>query len=726
MIRHSQLDARLELMRTETPLVKNQIAPYDPLSVVSASPKRIFASEIYYGIGQEVGANKIRLALSVPTDREPKLLLFDWENGVLVIPTEGFSLSSLSEPIIERVIKGGSEFFEYSTDLGPGANPKGKNQKTVSVAAVPIIYQGVVTGCACFWSRKAHGFTLDDCYKIRQFASAAALVAQWERETTAIEVLNSAIIRWRVSRKEMTNQEALQGIANFLQKIFSLAAVVIDLDVGFKHYIQSSGEIDREKLHDSSLEESLNRLLMTAPELEVVRTKFLDFVDAENVSPKPLVDNLYFIVKKGRDDFPLHGSSYSLLKNIASIVTDAILNALRDRFNVLIKEFALALNDKNLVTYADWFHVIEKTAKGARLQWAAATGVGNHEYFGENESQKVIQKCLERIDAESGDLLPPSVEDDNIDSAVESIGMILLDDPEIGRHRVISVRLRPTKTRLWFGVEREGFGIELSTQSPWTTFIERLSQIAESARLRLEKQDLENEAAETRQLATYAVTSQTVFHQIANMVRDIVNPITSLKEAVAVGSLNANQDEMDLIHLSDKAAASLLDFAFMFMNVNKIDARRPCSLSEVIKKSRELFDIGLKSNQISLDLKFSDDFSLDVPFNVAFLSITNLLSNAKDAIGKRSGKIWIDAENAGDMIHCHIVNNGPPVDPEIRKIIFHKIGVSTKQGQSVRGWGLYLAYRSLIENRGLLELTSSTPRETKFTIRFPRERQEAL
>jgi signal transduction histidine kinase len=299
----------------------------------------------------------------------------------------------------------------------------------------------------------------------------------------------------------------------------------------------------------------------------------------------------------------------------------------------------------------------------------------------------------------------------------------LLDDPGADNHTVISIYLPLTRARIWFGVEREEFGAELSTLSPWTMFPERIAELADSALLRLRMQQIQNEAAETRNLATYVVTSHTVFHQIANMVRDIANPISSLKDAADADALNTD-GIADLINLSNESAAKLLDFAFTFMNVNKMDTRRPCSLLRVIKESRELFDSGLKSNQISLYANIPEDLVIDVPFNIAAMAITNLLSNAKDAIGRRGGKIQIEAEYVGDMIHCYVINDGPPVSPRVKDQIFHKIGISTKEGQNIRGWGLYLTYRSLIEHRGHIELTSSDSTETRFTIRFPRVRQE--
>jgi signal transduction histidine kinase len=342
----------------------------------------------------------------------------------------------------------------------------------------------------------------------------------------------------------------------------------------------------------------------------------------------------------------------------------------------------------------------------------------------------------------------------NKSTASKDIDLFQLDEPKIGKHTIVSVSLSNTKARIWFGVEREGFGPELSTLSPWTVFIERLAEMADSALLRLEREQIQNEAAETRlemlqmqneaaetrlemlqmqneaaetrSLATYVVTSHTVFHQMQNMVRDLANPISTLNEMADAGVLGVSQEIKDLTDMINKSAEKLLDFASAFMNVKKMDAHRPCTLQEVIAESKELFDVSLKNNRISLDVELPNDLKIDIPFNVAFLAISNLLSNAKDAIGKRGGKIRIEAEAVRDLVYCSVINNGPPVDPEIRKDLFRKIGVSTKQGQTIRGWGLYLAHKSLSENRGHIELTKSDPTETRFTIKFPRVRQEQI
>ncbi len=431
----------------------------------------------------------------------------------------------------------------------------------------------------------------------------------------------------------------------------------------------------------------------------------VDLLDVSNDEKEEniQVGKLYVVVSEHKDTILTRGSSYSLSHTFATLTTDAVLNEVRDGFHSLTREFGVALNDENLVNYPQWFGEVEKTATEARLLWAVATHLEDNEQYGPPQWRKVVQVCLEKKELSEG-----------IDS-------VRLDDPSIGKHTVLSVYLPNTKSRLWFGVEREEFGAELTTLSPWRVFLDRFSEMADSALLRLRMQRMQTEAAETRSLATSVVMSHTLVHQIANMVRDIVNPISSIKEALAVGALKADENAVDLINLSDQSAAKLLDFTFMFMNVNKLDTLRPCSLLRAVNESKDLFEFSLKSNQIQLHVNIAQDLKVDVPYNVAFMAIANLLSNAKDAIGKRGGNIRIEAENAGDMIHCYVMNDGSPVDPKIRDRIF-QIGTTTKQGQNARGWGLYLVYRSLIEHRGYIELTRSIPGETKFTIRFPHVR----
>lgn len=718
---------------------QNQTESYQPLSVVTGSPQRILTSNKFLGIRQDVGADKLELFARIPGDDDPKLLLITSENDKQITKPKVIKYGTLDSTIVARVLNCGEEILwdsEYKYIGKERIKRTNENREIKALAIIPIVYQGQITGCVRLTSTAKPNFSNLDLLKLRNFVKFAALVLQWEREVSAVDEFSSALIRWRVCSSVMKNSEAIKGIAGILRNSLSSVAVIIDLNAGFTRYIQIAGEIQNTENIQKNLIADITNPFETLPaSLMVIPAELLDVAGNDEEDPV-LVGKLYYVVRKDEGSILTSGSSYSFPANAATLITDAVLNAVRDGFHSIIKGLGVALSDKSLTSVAQWFVEVKNAAVEARLAWVVATGVGNQdEVYGEPLHQKIVQFCLEKtpVDFVDENNTQSWFFVSNANTASKYIDLIQLDDPELGKHTIMSVFLPHTNARIWFGVERKGFGPELSTLSPWTVFIERLAEMADSALLRLENQQMQlenqqmlNEAAETRSLATYVVTSHTVFHQIQNMVRDLANPISTLKEMVDAGVLGAIQEKKDLIDMIDKSAERLQEFASAFMNVNKMDTHRPCTLQEVIVESKELFDVSLKNNRISLDVELPNDLKIDIPFNVAFLAISNLLSNAKDAIGKRGGKIRIEAEAAGDLIYCSVINNGPPVDPGIRKDLFRKIGVSTKPGQTIRGWGLYLAHKSLSENRGHIELTKSDSTETRFTIKFPRVRQEQI
>ncbi|HKX32756.1 MAG TPA: HAMP domain-containing sensor histidine kinase [Blastocatellia bacterium] len=725
-------------------------APDHPLASVTSQRQRVLTSESFLSVGQVVGADLLELAVRVPGNKEQKLLIIAREKNAPITAPRAVPFPSLNSPIIEKVLLTGSEVSwhdEYEHVDGVPGRRLTESERAGSAVAVPIVFQSAVIGCIRIWAPVARGFSTTAISQIRAFARVAALAAQGEREMDAAEQFSSTYTRWRVAQKVMAVNEteisdAIQAVTEFLLNVLSTVAVIIHLDAGFKSYIKIGGDSGEANLIRGDLDQGLTAAMeglrhrATRP-LEIVRADLLNVAKEIADVDRILVGELYLVVPEEATVYPTLGSSYLLRRTVATLVTAAVLDAVRDHFASLIKVFGVAMNDKGLASHAQWFDEVEKIAKGAGLSWVVAT-LEETEQHGQSEWREVVRGCLEgRRLLEEGSLLEERAtreeqrlweEKREKFGLIETLGfsetdVIRIHHPILGKHTVLSVGLSNTNARIWFGVGREGFGAELASPSTWTLFLERLSDIADSALLRLRVQRLQMESAEAWSLATYSMASDTVFHQIANMVRDIVNPISSISEALAIGTLSANDDAVELIKLSDQAAGKLLDFAFNFMNVNKLDAQRPCSLLKVIDQSKDLFEFTLKRNQIVLDVRIAEDLVIDIPFNVAFLAIANLISNARDAIGRRGGEIKIEAENAGEMIHCYVTNNGPCVDHRIRDRIF-QMGVTTKKNGG--GWGLYLAYRSLIENRGFIELMSSEPGETKFMIRFPLIRQEQL
>lgn len=690
------------------------------LAGVTSRRQRFLASRGFLrGIGQAVGADALELALRVPGDENKRVLIVKWEESGRITDPEVIPCPSEGSPI-GRVLYTGEEVIwrgEYEYAAGILTRQLGENEKPNSAVAVPILFHGAVIGCLRIQARGRRGFGTAAISHIRAFAEVASLAAQSERELAAADQFGSRYARWRVKQESVGIERAIEEITTILQDVLSPLATILQLDIGFKSYTEIGGKgwhakLLRENLGDG-LSTAVERLKVnSAGTLDVLEINLylLDVATDANDGRIMNVGKLSLIVPAGEDErfHPTLGTNFLLGRTIATLVTDALLDMARDHHAHLLKEFGVALNNRELVNHSQWFGEVEKAAKEGGLLWAVATQLEDDELFGKPEWREIVRHCLSREEAISN-----------------LTRLINLDHQVLGKHRVVSVRLPITNARIWFGVGREGFGPELETLSPWRIFLDRFSEIADSALLRLkaiiEMQRLQVESAQAQGLATVAVTTETLFHQLVNMVRDISNPVCSINDVLSAGELKTDEDTINLIKLTHQSANRLLDFAFNFMNVTRLDGHRPCSLLHAANQSMHLFEYGLRRNQITLDINVASDLIIDVPFHVASLAIANLVSNAKDAIDMHGGEIKIEAEDAGDMIHCYVTDNGPGIHPSVRDRLF-EIGATTKRGSG--GWGLYLVYRSLIENRGHIELTEPGPARTRFTIRFPKTREE--
>ena len=123
---------------------------------------------------------------------------------------------------------------------------------------------------------------------------------------------------------------------------------------------------------------------------------------------------------------------------------------------------------------------------------------------------------------------------------------------------------------------------------------------------------------------------------------------------------------------------------------------------------------------IKTQIEISEDILIGVSFNVAALALANLVGNSKDAV-EDGGTIRIDAIQQGDIVLCHVMDNGKGITPETQKNIFEP---KAKRKEYGTGMGLYLTSHSLSENESSIELTKSDETGSTFTIRFPSARKD--
>lgn len=151
-------------------------------------------------------------------------------------------------------------------------------------------------------------------------------------------------------------------------------------------------------------------------------------------------------------------------------------------------------------------------------------------------------------------------------------------------------------------------------------------------------------------------------------------------------------------------------------SAGELDIIRPCQVLDSIRTVKELFDNSLSQRGIRLEVRIDPFLAVDIPLHLLSLALANLVANAKDALNS-GGTIRIETEEVGNLVYCHVIDNGPGIPLSVRDNVFD-LGFTTKRTSG--GWGLYLSSRALREYRGELVLADTSSKGTKFTIRVPK------
>lgn len=666
--------------------------------------------------GESLRADFVELVIRVPGKTQRRIVRLRWARKPE--KNQGSDVQELApnpKTLLNQVLEEGKEFFypNITAHRQKIDNPT-EGIEAHALIMAPVKFHGAVIGCLNVELYDAGQFNYAALQMVKNTAALLAPVVQDYRELAAMDQLSYRFARLQVDNPALNLREANSYVASVLDDVLSPLAMGLFVEAGFK----SSEEIVAiENSYLKLLEEQKTRyeiedeFTVNRPGedgVTILRNQLVITSRRHENDSYPL-GNLLLAVPAKRDEVnkPTLATYRLHRRAISSLVADALLDLARDHFGSLLKDFSIRLNQKGVST-VKWFNEVNSTALQAGLLWAVATQTDG-QLMGPESAIKLVENLQEeeRQTLEAKDL-----------------GCIVIKPSVCDTHHVIRINLRDSRQTLWLGVGREGFGLELDFASPWKVFLDHFSEIADAALVRLiaarEFTSLQIQAAHYQGLATVAVTTGTLVHQIVNLAKEQLNPSTSLLEAIKTNRLQVSERYEQMIGAIRSGAKQLLDLTQAITNVTKLDERRPCSLREAAHHAKNLFAASLSQREINLSIDFNDDFKLDIPYHVAALALANLISNAKDAI-KKNGNIWIKAETDGDAILCKVTDNGPGVPDKIRSRVFD-LGVHANP--SGNGWGLYLVSRSLLENGGSIELTNAGPGGTTFTLRFPKPKQE--
>lgn len=249
--------------------------------------------------------------------------------------------------------------------------------------------------------------------------------------------------------------------------------------------------------------------------------------------------------------------------------------------------------------------------------------------------------------------------------------------------------------------------------------LDRLVGLLTDRNVRLRKQIEElsqrpQDAEEIRDRDLYAKVCGFISHSIKGEFMHIANAVRGLRQLI--GKAPALAEECDMIERSVGYGQVLLRRLLDYFDIGT--ARKELvDISELLNRLETLIIPRLPSNirfeNAGIGSKKMGMVCVDIEQLIGVL--LELVQNAISALRHEGGIIRISVQQRKSEISIFVTDNGPGIDPVLRKILFRE-QVHSKTGM---GLGLYLANKAVSGFGGKLSLATSSQRGTTFKIQLP-------
>jgi signal transduction histidine kinase/CheY-like chemotaxis protein len=253
--------------------------------------------------------------------------------------------------------------------------------------------------------------------------------------------------------------------------------------------------------------------------------------------------------------------------------------------------------------------------------------------------------------------------------------------------------------------------------STLTVFAE-LAAFAITLRLELNEQErLQRNLVQSEKLASLGEI-------IAGIAHEINNPLTSILGHASLLTLQrggaADEASVQAIMSESQRAADLVKGLLDFSR-KETGKRQLIGVNDLTKKVIDFKRYQLKVNNIHLTVETSP---VSYPVLVSPQQIQQvllaLLNNAEHSIPRTrtNGRITLSVRRQGEKIQILVSDNGMGIPEALQKSIFDPFFTTKKPGEGT-GLGLSIAHTIMESHGGTIELTSSSPSGTTFTLELP-------
>jgi two-component system NtrC family sensor kinase len=233
---------------------------------------------------------------------------------------------------------------------------------------------------------------------------------------------------------------------------------------------------------------------------------------------------------------------------------------------------------------------------------------------------------------------------------------------------------------------------------------------------------------QTQRLAGIGTLAASVAHELTNPISVITATCSNLQLLAAENDLKSQDLDryLDMINQSAWRCVRLIEMLRNYSHIDGPEVTRS-KLNQIIKDSLTLVSYQFEREyNISIVTNLSPDIpSIYCDRNQITQVFINLLTNARDALPERGGKIWIqshyDPEKRRGMVMVR--DNGSGIEPVILDRIFEPFFTTKAPGKGT-GLGLAIASQIVNQHQGDISVETGANAGTTFIVELPIEKRD--
>lgn len=209
---------------------------------------------------------------------------------------------------------------------------------------------------------------------------------------------------------------------------------------------------------------------------------------------------------------------------------------------------------------------------------------------------------------------------------------------------------------------------------------------------------------------------------VTGVAHELSNPLTSVlgyAQRLLLHPKFGDSEEVQKIHLEAERATRLLRLLLESSRETR-PQRKTLSLNQLVERAMEFRAIGQASGRIQIESCLDPTAPLLHGDQDQLLQVvTNLVANAEQAIGPRTGTIRVSTQRSGERtVRLEVADDGPGISPLLLPRIFDPF-FTTKPAGLGTGLGLAIVFNIVGEHGGRVHAANRPGGGALFTVELP-------